>query len=198
MINSMKFKYWKRKIRNFIFPIWFIIIGLILGIVIDSLFKYKLIIPNEQFGSIADWVSGLGSLGAIITSLYLASRRSSKILISHNVGGDYKNKELVEGSQYIDFLAYNLSDRRVTLSFNGLKIRSCKRFYKITEFDKKTKSLEPGEEYRIRIPINDINKTLKLTNYKGKIKVCFGEPDGKLHVEKFKWNDFNVPKYLND
>lgn len=64
--------------KSIIKIILILFIGLILGICIDGFMHYKIQIPGEQFGSIADWMSGIGTVGATITALWGHLEKSLK------------------------------------------------------------------------------------------------------------------------
>ena len=88
----------------------------------------------------------------------------------------------------IYFIAYNLSDKSISLEFYGVKKAGDKLFYR-------EKNLEPevvkaGEFQKRSLKLDIIEANLKISDsYKGDIVSCFAEPDGNLHCEVINWKE---------
>ncbi len=89
------------------------LIIMIFGVTLGSLIHLKLTIKisGEELGSLADWVSGLGTIVAVIVSLYLASRWNkdyirfsmdgNRLNIS-NLSNDEVKLAIQQGSEYLE------------------------------------------------------------------------------------------------
>ncbi len=167
------------------------IIGFLFAIIISGYIHYQIIINinGEQFGSVADWISGLGSVGAVITSLWLASDKRGRVKVTHSLKIDYieKPERILNNTLSVIFDAYNKGNKPVTLEFYGFKKATEKDYIRFG--DHKRKKVNPGESISNKFNVYDIERYVNLKNYSGKIDVCYNEPTGDKHTERFEWED---------
>lgn len=121
---------------------------------------------SVNWGSVADWVSGLGSLAAVITALYLATDSQRIKLTGYCglrliVGGGGPQQELV-------FLSVtNIGSRAATINNIGMRVgRFKKRQAIITAFrdaysDGVPVTLQDGDVGKWGIPVGDDRKWIK-------------------------------------
>ena len=168
--------------------------GIIIGILIDSLLRYKFIlnISGEQFGSVAEWFGGIASTATVITSLWLALRKKTNIKVYHSLQENFVNnsKRMIPNTLSINFIAYNQGNKPVSLEFYGLRLKKKDDFLRPSKFKKGI--VKPGESQEHKFNVSDLIEKLNLKEYKGKIEVGFAEPNGDLHTERFRWGDFDV------
>ncbi|BBE26734.1 hypothetical protein RIU76_06700 [Latilactobacillus sakei subsp. sakei] len=77
-----------------------------------------------EIGSVADWISGVGSLLAVITSLYLANRRE-KIRLSVEILGVEEPVHIIHGAEQMKVITYelkNFSNCNLQITFFGAKV----------------------------------------------------------------------------
>lgn len=164
-----------------------VVISLTIGFLFSLFITHKLVIQGEEVGSLAEWLSAIGTISAVILSLYLAILKKPRINIT--VTPKYIR---IEGEEHyhlklsIIINAYNKWNNAVTLNFIGIRKESSNTFYKIQTKEEK---ISPGESVSLELSSYDIETTLKLGNYSGNLEVGFAEPDGTLHISKFKWKD---------
>lgn len=113
-----------------------------------------------NWGSVADWVSGIGSLSAVITALYLANA-SQKVRLrgycGHRivVGGGEPKKELVAIS------VTNIGNRSTVINNIGIRVGLFKKRYAIIAVvrdqysDGIPKPLSDGEQAHWGIPLDE-------------------------------------------
>ena len=137
---------------------------------------------SNSISLLIEWISGLGTWAAVVVSLWLATGRKSRLKINHDQNIDEP------GPKKIYFIAYNLSDKSISLEFYGVKKAGDKLFYR-------EKNLEPevvkaGEFQKRSLKLDIIEANLKISDsYKGDIVSCFAEPDGNLHCEVINWKE---------
>lgn len=173
-------RYYSNNERDFNIAAISLVAGVIIGMFVT--------VSGKQFGTMADWVSGIASSGAVITSLWLASGRLSRLTICHTI------KKIASNSgenDIIIFTAYNKSDRPITLEFYGYKKKNRKAKY-IRPIEFKPEVIASGAVQRHEITIEEVTRSLDLKNYTGKIEACFAEPDGTKHTEIINWKNLLV------
>lgn len=150
--------------------------GLMLGIFIT------LTLQKNSMGMLADWISSIGTLSAVIVSLWLATGRKSRLKVSHGQKFSKLHKK------QIYFIAYNLSDVAISLEFYGVKKASDKLFKRMSDINPKV--IEAGKFQEESLDLDFIKQNLKIdSNYKGNIISCFAEPDGTRHCEVINWEE---------
>lgn len=98
-------------------------IGIIFGFILSGFFRYQMVfhISGEQFGSVAEWLSGIGSSGAVIFSLCITLLRRKKVKVTYRMTGTIirSQKKVDLNSVFVTFLAFNQTDIPVGLKFYG-------------------------------------------------------------------------------
>lgn len=162
--------------KEIIACIIFLLAGILIGILITLKSK-----PNSM-SLLAEWISGIGTLSAVVVSLWLATGRKSRLKINH---GQDLNKF---GQKEIYFVAYNLSDEAMTLEFYGVKKIGDKLFERVTEI--KPQRVKAGDFQKKSLSLDFVERKLNIDNdYKGSIVSCFAEPDGTRHCEVINWEE---------
>lgn len=175
-----------------------------IGIIIDGYLKWKLNIQGEQFGSIADWFSAIGTIGGVLFSLWASLLRKPKIKVYKSYPKVvFRNGRNVP--EKIRFTAYNESDKNVSLAFYGVRKRDETLFsrpdyyHRSIEYkpeddavDYSWKNCQPGEHIDYTYPIDDFALSLDLYDYVGVVEFCFAEPNGRRIIRRFKWGNFNL------
>lgn len=185
----------KQKVRHFydkhIWLIW-LVLGVIVGIFIDGKIHYKITLIGEQIGSVAEWVSGLGTIMSVMTALHLATRQKTDVKVHHSIKQQFDrvSKEYIPNTLSITFFAYNQSNNAVYLQFYGLRKSKSDDFVRSTSYEKK--EIKSGGTLDYEFLVSDLNREYHLQNYTGKIEVGFAKPDGTLYTETFKWNNFEL------
>ena len=152
----------------------YIALGVLFGLIIGI--SIALILPKNSMGMLADWISGIGTWGAVIVSLWLATGRKSRLKVNHGqkFSKSYKKE--------IYFIAYNLSDVAISLEFYGVKKVNDKLFKRMNDINPKV--IEAGKFQKESLDLDFIERNLKIdSNYRGNIISCFAEPDGTRHCE---------------
>ncbi|MDB6248844.1 hypothetical protein FCF10_00280 [Lactobacillus amylovorus subsp. animalium] len=180
--------------KSIIKIILILFIGLILGICIDGFMHYKIQIPGEQFGSIADWMSGIGTIGATITALWGTFRKKPKIKLGLPLRCEY-SKSLNRYVIYVTFRAFNQSTMPVNLMFYGIRKRKKSMFILPTPDRKEEyEIMKPGETLEREFDVNQIVKDYGIENCNQRIEVGFAEPDGTLYTLKFNRKNLQLKK----
>lgn len=173
-----KIAFFKRKYRENKKEVIVSGIGILFGLMVGV--SITLIFPKNSIGILVDWISSVGTLGAVIVSLWLATGRKSRLKICH--GQNIKKSHQKE----IYFIAYNLSDISISLEFYGVKKKEDKVFKR--EFELIPQRVKAGEFQKQSLEVSFIKKELGIDdNYKGDIICCFAEPDGSKHCETINW-----------
>ena len=154
----------------------FLLVGILIGVLITLNLK------SNSLSLLAEWISGIGTLSAVIVSLWLATGRKSRLKINH---GQNFNKF---GQKEIYFVAYNLSDVAMTLEFYGIKKIGDKLFKRASDLEPEV--VDAGKFQKKSLDLNFIKQELKIdNNNKGNIISCFAEPDGTQHCEVINWRE---------
>lgn len=155
-------------------------IGLLFGLIIGV--SIALSFQKNSISLVADWISSIGTLGAVIVSLWLATGRKSRLKVCHGQNINELNQK------EIYFIAYNLSDISISLEFYGVKKETDKLFKR--EGERPPRLVKAGEFKKESLEVNFIKKELQIDDkYKGNIICCFTEPDGNKHCEVINWQE---------
>ena len=120
-----------------------------------------------NWGSVADWVSGLGTLAAVVTALHLASDAQRLKL------DGYCGLRLIVGmgevprKQFLMISVTNIGNRTATINNIGMRVGRLKKRYAVIPIIKDAYSdgipvsINDGEVARWGIPLNEDKKWLK-------------------------------------
>ncbi len=162
--------------KEIIACIIFLLAGILIGVLITLNRK------SNSMSLLAEWISGIGTLSAVVVSLWLATGRKSRLKINH--GQNFNKFEQKE----IYFVAYNLSDEAMTLEFYGVKKIGDKLFERVTE--DQPQRVKAGDFQKKSLTLDFIKQKLNIDDdYKGSIVSCFAEPDGTKHCEVINWKE---------
>ena len=186
------------KLRSVIAIILSMTIGICIGFIWNGMLKYKILITGEQFGSIAEWFSGTVAAIGVCLSLYLAFGRRNKV----EVYKSFDEVKAINGKNVpgvIVFTAYNKSDRTVPLEFYGVRKKKEKIFNRPYynskhkgKIDYSPQRIHSGESLKFPYSIADFSMACDLNDYVGILEFCFAEPDGRKHIERFKWGNLDL------
>lgn len=150
--------------------------GISIGILIMLFFR------SSSISLLIEWISGLGTWAAVVTSLWLATGRKSRLKINHGQNIDKS------GQKKIYFIAYNLSDESISLEFYRVKKTGDNLFYRDNKLEPEV--VKAGEVQKKSLALDFIESILEIDDgYKGDIVSCFAEPDGNRHCEIINWKE---------
>lgn len=150
--------------------------GISIGILIMLFFR------SSSISLLIEWISGLGTWAAVVTSLWLATGRKSRLKINHGQNIDKS------GQKKFYFIAYNLSDESISLEFYGVKKTGDNLFYRDNKLEPEV--VKAGEVQKKSLALDFIESILEIDDgYKGDIVSCFAEPDGNRHCEIINWKE---------
>ena len=116
-----------------------------------------------NWGSVADWVSGLGSLSAVVTALYLA-RAAQRIKIHGLCGHRVVVEQDQENKELISIFVTNTGTRPTVIKSIGLRFGLFQKRYAILKLqlddymDRMPKALGDGEQAHWGIPLDSERK----------------------------------------
>ncbi|RUR56359.1 hypothetical protein [Vreelandella populi] len=116
---------------------------------------------SVNWGSVADWVSGIGSLAAVVTALYLA-RASNKIRLRVHVGHRIvlAAGQQAEPPQFLQIGAVNIGSRFARITNVGYRVGVRRKQFAIQSIEANSMSsgmpadLSDGQEARWMIPLD--------------------------------------------
>lgn len=150
--------------------------GISIGLMIMLIFR------SGSISILIEWISSIGTWAAVVVSLWLATGRKSRLKVNH--GQDIvklKRKEIC-------FVAYNLSDKSLSLEFYGVKKPDDEMYSR--PCDLKPEVVNAGEFQTKSLELDFIQSSLNINDsYEGDIISCFAEPDGRLHCEVISWKE---------
>ncbi|CAC96492.1 TPA: hypothetical protein RF372_000484 [Listeria monocytogenes] len=150
-----------------------------------------------EVGSLAEWVSGIGTLLAVGTSLYLANRNpKKKLLVSHEIKeigtlatvSDYNIETLVVTVANLEITSVQIRD----LFFVSESIRIKLPLSALVGFAAMGKTtpcvVDPFSEVRFLVIYNDFQSLLKEKNARGIItgEILVVDESNKKHRDKVK------------
>ncbi|MCY9807049.1 hypothetical protein OXT66_05725 [Lentilactobacillus senioris] len=172
----------KKRFKDFLLDskFFYAVLGFVLGAIIPTWF---LINDNpDAFGDLGEWASAIGTLMAVIVSLYLATNKKGKLKVFRWAKGDEKHMTIVNaGTAPITFLPFvkviqkEKSDNSETESDNS-KLNDG---YTVADKDNNYVTwitLQVGESYDVHVLSSNFNKQLSNKNYEIKIR----DSDNKL------------------
>lgn len=118
-----------------------------------------------EWGSVADWVSGIGSMSAAISALYLA-KSANKIKLQAHFGHRLLLVQGMEPQEIILFSVTNIGNRSTVIKSVGLRTGLFRKRYGIIAVEKNNisdvmpKALADGEEGRWSIVLHGKNNWL--------------------------------------
>jgi hypothetical protein len=114
----------------------------------------------ELINSFANWLSAIGTLAAVVVSLYLASRYArpqAKLTVGHRIAIEPGVKDFYP--EYIQFHVVNTGERPITITQIGWKVGLRKKRYAVQMFETLASSplpveLSHGQEAKWMVPLN--------------------------------------------
>lgn len=193
--NKVYRKMWLSAYQIVFIMMFSVIVGICLGGIVAKYVN----LPNAEYGSVADWVSGIGTMTAVVISLWLATGRRSNLSLT--VGLEIGKR--INNDWRITPRFYNRSDVVVTLSYYGVRKYKKGRIDKLDTFSEieplnndnlKYKRIDTGETISMTLRLLDVENRLKISSeFQGCIEIGFAEPDGTLYTLIIDWS-----KLLND
>lgn len=174
--------------------VFIILFFLIVGICLGGIVAKYVSLPNAEYGSVADWVSGIGTMTAVVISLWVATGKRSNLSLTFGL----EIGKRINNDWRITPRFYNRSDVAVTLSYYGVRKYKKGRIDKLGTFSKieplkednlEYKKIDKGETISATLRLLDIENELKISNdFQGNIEIGFAEPDGTLYTLIINWS----------